>query len=47
MIIVEFHMHNDSTLESSTYLQHPLLKDKSIEGRPYQALLLSSIIKYN
>ncbi|MFX0199747.1 MAG: DEAD/DEAH box helicase [Candidatus Hodarchaeota archaeon] len=31
----------------SEYLVHPLLKDKAVEGRTYQALILSNIVKHN
>lgn len=31
----------------SEYLIHPLLKDKVVEGRTYQALILSNIVKHN
>jgi len=29
------------------YIKHPLLKENAVEGRPYQALLFSNIIKHN
>ena len=38
---------SDVAAEDPEYLVHPLLKEQAVEGRTYQALLLSNIVKYN
>lgn len=37
----------DTNHPESEYLIHPLLKDKAVEGRTYQAIILSNIVKHN